>query len=148
MFLLIEHESTPESIGRNRLVSIWSDTVKTKKINHGGSDWQLLSTKCFYYVFFSLYLLPIDVILNNKLVTFLSVALFAFMITTIALASSNQSKKNAIQECQAELSDSVSWWETILSVRLRILVTGPWYDYVMMSPDEIIESPQINRRNT
>ncbi|EAT39316.1 AAEL008857-PA [Aedes aegypti] len=28
------------------------------------------------------------------------------MITTIALASSNQSKKNAIQECQAELSDS------------------------------------------
>lgn len=47
-----------------------------------------------------------DVILNNKLVTFLSVALFAFIITTIALASSNQSKKNAIQECQAELTDA------------------------------------------
>ncbi|XP_019548525.3 uncharacterized protein LOC109418755 [Aedes albopictus] len=47
-----------------------------------------------------------DVILNNKLVTFLSVALFAFMISTIALASSNQSKKNAIQECQAELTDA------------------------------------------
>lgn len=47
-----------------------------------------------------------DVILNNKLVTFLSVALFAFMISTIALASSNQSKKNAIHECQVELADS------------------------------------------
>lgn len=46
-----------------------------------------------------------DGILNNKLVTILSVALFAFIISTIALASSNQNKKEAIEKCRSEIVD-------------------------------------------
>uniref|UniRef100_A0A1Q3FJ98 Putative deoxyribonuclease i n=1 Tax=Culex tarsalis TaxID=7177 RepID=A0A1Q3FJ98_CULTA len=44
-----------------------------------------------------------DFILNNKLVLFLSVALFAFVISTISLASSNSSKKTAIEQCEASI---------------------------------------------
>ncbi|XP_055617045.1 uncharacterized protein LOC129762621 isoform X2 [Toxorhynchites rutilus septentrionalis] len=45
-----------------------------------------------------------ELILNNKLVTFLSVALFAFIITTIVLATENNSNKDALADCQAQLS--------------------------------------------
>lgn len=44
-----------------------------------------------------------DFILNNKLVIFLSVALFAFVISTISLASSNNSKKTALEQCEASI---------------------------------------------
>lgn len=47
-----------------------------------------------------------DFILNNKLVLFLSVALFAFVISTISLASSNSSKKAAIEQCEANIWDA------------------------------------------
>ncbi|XP_055597672.1 uncharacterized protein LOC129747459 [Uranotaenia lowii] len=47
-----------------------------------------------------------DIILNNKAVTILSIVLFAFVISTIALAGSNQRKKNAIRQCEADLINS------------------------------------------
>ncbi|XP_052871003.1 uncharacterized protein LOC128276586 [Anopheles cruzii] len=42
-------------------------------------------------------------IMNNKLVTFLSVALFAFVITTIALSESNNTNAADLDECRAKL---------------------------------------------
>ncbi|XP_055532391.1 uncharacterized protein LOC129722726 [Wyeomyia smithii] len=48
-----------------------------------------------------------DLILNNKAATFLSVALFAFIISTLALASSNQSKKDAIGQCEASYNEKM-----------------------------------------
>lgn len=47
-----------------------------------------------------------DFILNNKLVIFLSVALFAFVISTISLASSNNSKKSALEQCEASIYEA------------------------------------------
>ncbi|XP_053698746.1 uncharacterized protein LOC128745692 [Sabethes cyaneus] len=47
-----------------------------------------------------------DVILNNKLITFLSVALFAFIIATIALAGQNHSNADALAECQYRLQNA------------------------------------------
>ncbi|XP_058811363.1 uncharacterized protein LOC131676257 [Topomyia yanbarensis] len=49
-----------------------------------------------------------DVIVNNKLLTFLSVALFAFVIATIALASENNSNANALGECESRLWTATS----------------------------------------
>uniref|UniRef100_A0A182Y4H6 Uncharacterized protein n=1 Tax=Anopheles stephensi TaxID=30069 RepID=A0A182Y4H6_ANOST len=49
-----------------------------------------------------------DLIMNNKLVTFLSVALFAFVITVIALAVSNNNNANDLDECRAELAKILS----------------------------------------
>lgn len=49
-----------------------------------------------------------DIILNNKLTIFLGVALFAFVISTISLASSNNSKKNAIEQCEAQYSEATT----------------------------------------
>ncbi|XP_055551445.1 mucin-22-like [Wyeomyia smithii] len=47
-----------------------------------------------------------DVILNNKLITFLSVALFAFIIATIALAGQNNSNADALAECEYRLQNA------------------------------------------
>ncbi|XP_050088988.1 uncharacterized protein LOC126573143 [Anopheles aquasalis] len=44
-----------------------------------------------------------DLIMNNKLVTFLSVALFAFVITVIALAVSNNNNASDLEACEAQL---------------------------------------------
>lgn len=44
-----------------------------------------------------------DLILNNKLITFLSVALFAFIIATIALAGENNSNADALEACRGQL---------------------------------------------
>lgn len=49
-----------------------------------------------------------DVILNNKLITFLSVALFAFIITTIVLAGANNSNADALAECENKLWHATS----------------------------------------
>lgn len=49
-----------------------------------------------------------DLIMNNKLVTFLSVALFAFVITVIALAVSNNNNASDLDECRAELAKILS----------------------------------------
>ncbi|XP_062702900.1 uncharacterized protein LOC134285672 [Aedes albopictus] len=49
-----------------------------------------------------------DLILNNKLITFLSVALFAFVIATIALASENNSNANALDACRGQLWQATS----------------------------------------
>ncbi|XP_049536780.1 uncharacterized protein LOC125951786 [Anopheles darlingi] len=46
-----------------------------------------------------------DLIMNNKLVTFLSVALFAFVITVIALAVSNNNNASDLEVCEARLYD-------------------------------------------
>ncbi|XP_050088228.1 glutamyl aminopeptidase isoform X2 [Anopheles aquasalis] len=48
-----------------------------------------------------------DWMLNNKAATFLSVALFAMVITTIALAVSNNNNAADLEECQAQI-DSVT----------------------------------------
>ncbi|XP_035773194.1 glutamyl aminopeptidase-like isoform X5 [Anopheles albimanus] len=48
-----------------------------------------------------------DWMLNNKVATFLSVALFAMVITTIALAVSNNNNAADLEECQAKI-DSVT----------------------------------------
>uniref|UniRef100_A0A182W0J7 Uncharacterized protein n=1 Tax=Anopheles minimus TaxID=112268 RepID=A0A182W0J7_9DIPT len=45
-----------------------------------------------------------ELIMNNKLVTFLSVALFAFVITVIALAVSNNNNASDLDDCRAEVS--------------------------------------------
>lgn len=42
-------------------------------------------------------------IMDNKLLTFLSVALFAFVITVIALAVSNNNNASDLDHCMAEL---------------------------------------------
>uniref|UniRef100_A0A182N6L7 glutamyl aminopeptidase n=1 Tax=Anopheles dirus TaxID=7168 RepID=A0A182N6L7_9DIPT len=44
-----------------------------------------------------------DWVLKNKAATFLSVALFAMVITTIALAVSNNNNASDLEECQADL---------------------------------------------
>ncbi|XP_001230833.2 uncharacterized protein LOC4576879 [Anopheles gambiae] len=49
-----------------------------------------------------------DLVMNNKLVTFLSVALFAFVITVIALAVSNNNNASDLEECQARLAEFLS----------------------------------------
>lgn len=49
-----------------------------------------------------------ELIMNNKLVTFLSVALFAFVITVIALAVSNNNNASDLDECRAELAKILS----------------------------------------
>ncbi|KAL1397664.1 hypothetical protein pipiens_009591 [Culex pipiens pipiens] len=59
-----------------------------------------------------------DFILNNKLVLFLSVALFAFVISTISLASSNSSKKTAIEQCEASI------WEATELPRCSVAVSA------------------------
>ncbi|EDS35106.1 deoxyribonuclease I [Culex quinquefasciatus] len=59
-----------------------------------------------------------DFILNNKLVLFLSVALFAFVISTISLASSNSSKKTAIEQCKASI------WEATELPRCSVAVSA------------------------
>lgn len=46
--------------------------------------------------------------MNNKLVTFLSVALFAFVITVIALAVSNNNNASDLEECQAKLYEALN----------------------------------------
>uniref|UniRef100_A0A182M935 Uncharacterized protein n=1 Tax=Anopheles culicifacies TaxID=139723 RepID=A0A182M935_9DIPT len=45
-----------------------------------------------------------ELIMNNKLVTFLSVALFAFVITVIALAVSNNNNASDLDDCRAEVT--------------------------------------------
>ncbi|XP_055587777.1 uncharacterized protein LOC129740186 [Uranotaenia lowii] len=46
--------------------------------------------------------------MNNKLITFLCVAVFAFMIATIALAAENNSNADLLQDCQARLYTATS----------------------------------------
>ncbi|XP_053681412.1 uncharacterized protein LOC128732259 [Anopheles nili] len=48
-----------------------------------------------------------ELIMNNKLVTFLSVSLFAFVITVIALAVSNNNNASDLEECQAALANAL-----------------------------------------
>ncbi|XP_052889331.1 uncharacterized protein LOC128297684 [Anopheles moucheti] len=45
-----------------------------------------------------------ELIMNNKLVTFLSVALFAFVITVIALAVSNNNNADDLEQCRADVA--------------------------------------------
>uniref|UniRef100_A0A182P2X2 Aminopeptidase N-like N-terminal domain-containing protein n=1 Tax=Anopheles epiroticus TaxID=199890 RepID=A0A182P2X2_9DIPT len=45
-----------------------------------------------------------DWVLRNKVATFLSVALFAMVITTIALAVSNNNNATDLEECEAQLA--------------------------------------------
>lgn len=59
-----------------------------------------------------------DFILNNKLVIFLSVALFAFIISTISLASSNSSKKTALEQCEANV------WEATEQPRCSVAISA------------------------
>ncbi|KFB46685.1 AGAP003077-PA-like protein [Anopheles sinensis] len=54
-----------------------------------------------------------DWVLNNKLATFLSVALFAMVITTIALAVSNNNNSSDLDECQATLWELESGTTTV-----------------------------------
>uniref|UniRef100_A0A182NKV6 Uncharacterized protein n=1 Tax=Anopheles dirus TaxID=7168 RepID=A0A182NKV6_9DIPT len=49
-----------------------------------------------------------EIVMNNKLVTFLSVALFAFVITVIALAVSNNNNASDLEECQARLYEALN----------------------------------------
>lgn len=52
--------------------------------------------------------LPTDWVLRNKVATFLSVALFAMVITTIALAVSNNSNASDLEECEVQLAPFLS----------------------------------------
>ncbi|XP_049276984.1 uncharacterized protein LOC125760664 [Anopheles funestus] len=45
-----------------------------------------------------------ELVMNNKLVTFLSVALFAFVITVIALAVSNNNNASDLDQCREEVA--------------------------------------------
>uniref|UniRef100_A0A182X8C4 Aminopeptidase N-like N-terminal domain-containing protein n=1 Tax=Anopheles quadriannulatus TaxID=34691 RepID=A0A182X8C4_ANOQN len=49
-----------------------------------------------------------DWVLRNKVATFLSVALFAMVITTIALAVSNNSNATDLEECEVQLAPFLS----------------------------------------
>ncbi|EAA08434.6 AGAP003077-PA [Anopheles gambiae str. PEST] len=49
-----------------------------------------------------------DWVLRNKVATFLSVALFAMVITTIALAVSNNSNASDLEECEVQLAPFLS----------------------------------------
>ncbi|XP_001657208.2 uncharacterized protein LOC5578922 [Aedes aegypti] len=49
-----------------------------------------------------------DLILNNKLIFFLSVALFAFIIATIALAVENNSNADDLASCRDSLWHATS----------------------------------------
>ncbi|XP_035782627.1 uncharacterized protein LOC118461426 [Anopheles albimanus] len=54
-----------------------------------------------------------DLIMNNKLVTFLSVALFAFVITVIALAVSNNNNASDLEACEARLYEILNPTSTL-----------------------------------
>uniref|UniRef100_A0A182LVW7 Aminopeptidase N-like N-terminal domain-containing protein n=1 Tax=Anopheles culicifacies TaxID=139723 RepID=A0A182LVW7_9DIPT len=56
-----------------------------------------------------------DWILKNKVATFLSVALFAMVITTIALAVSNNSNATDLEECQAEIDAFYATSTTVIT---------------------------------
>lgn len=62
-------------------------------------------------------------IMDNKLVTFLSVALFAFVITVIALAVSNNNNASDLEECQARVSFLLSQTSTTIATTLDPAVT-------------------------
>lgn len=63
------------------------------------------------------------IIMDNKLVTFLSVALFAFVITVIALAVSNNNNASDLEECQARVSVLLSLTSTTLATTATEPVT-------------------------
>lgn len=62
-------------------------------------------------------------IMDNKLVTFLSVALFAFVITVIALAVSNNNNASDLEECQARVSFLLSQTSTTIATTLDPVTT-------------------------
>ncbi|XP_058835727.1 uncharacterized protein LOC131692593 [Topomyia yanbarensis] len=68
-----------------------------------------------------------DLILNNKLATFLSVALFAFIISTLSLASSNQNKKEAIAQCEAAYKHSTEGPTCSVDIQKDLPVKDPVY---------------------
>lgn len=61
--------------------------------------------------------------MDNKLVTFLSVALFAFVITVIALAVSNNNNASDLEECQARLDMLLSQTTTTLATTTTLVST-------------------------
>ncbi|XP_058060086.1 uncharacterized protein LOC131210811 [Anopheles bellator] len=66
-----------------------------------------------------------ELIMNNKLVTFLSVALFAFVITVIALAVSNNNNAADLDECRAELDRLLSLTTTTVVATTTTATTEP-----------------------
>ncbi|XP_058455773.1 integumentary mucin C.1-like [Malaya genurostris] len=64
-----------------------------------------------------------DTIMNNKLLTFLSVALFAFVIATIALASENNSNADSLAECKNRLWTATS--EAPVTTTIAPVETSP-----------------------
>uniref|UniRef100_A0A182IWK9 Aminopeptidase N-like N-terminal domain-containing protein n=1 Tax=Anopheles atroparvus TaxID=41427 RepID=A0A182IWK9_ANOAO len=69
-----------------------------------------------------------DWVLGNKLATFLSIALFAMVITTIALAVSNNNNASDLEECQAWLDEYDSTTTTLSPQETTTTVGGATTD--------------------
>ncbi|XP_062540293.1 uncharacterized protein LOC134208288 [Armigeres subalbatus] len=90
-----------------------------------------------------------DVILNNKLITFLSVALFAFIITTIVLAEANNSNADALAGCEHKLwiaTSTVAPATTTLASETTTAVTEASTTTTVVAPTTEESNPDVPGR--
>lgn len=74
--------------------------------------------------------------MDNKLLTFLSVSLFAFVITVIALAVSNNNNASDLEECRNQLANLMT--TTVVPTVTTTLIPPE----TTLSPEPTAVSPQ------